>query len=125
MKAGREHRVPLSERARALLDALPGFEGAVPDFVFPGAWGGPLSDMSLTMLLGRMGVDVTIHGFWSTFRDWTAERTNTPNEVAEMALAHAVANATEAACRGEDLFEKRRTLMSQWASFVDTQDPPA
>lgn len=78
----------------------------------------PLSDMALGMLLRRMGRgDLTAHGFRSTFRDWCAEQTNTPNEVAEMALAHTVSDKVEAAYRRGDLFEKRRRLMIEWADY--------
>jgi len=118
MKSGRLHRVPLSERALELLEALPRFEGT--ELVFPGAAGKPLSDMTLTAALRRMQVKVTQHGFRSTFRDWAAERTATPSEVAEMALAHAVGDATEAAYRRGDLFEKRRHLMADWERFLNT-----
>ena len=118
MKSGRPHRVPLSVKALELLEALPRFEGT--DLVFPGAKGKPLSDMTLTAALRRMKVNVTAHGFRSTFRDWAAERTAFPAEVAEMALAHAVGDATEAAYRRGDLFEKRRELMDLWAKFIDT-----
>lgn len=121
MKSDRPHRVPLSDRALELLEALPRFEGT--DLVFPGASGKPLSDMTLTAILRRMKMDATAHGFRSTFRDWAAERTATPAEVAEMALAHAVGDATEAAYRRGDLFAKRRELMALWAKFIDT--PPA
>ena len=122
MKSGRPHRVPLSERALELLEALPRFEGV--DMVFPGAKAEkPLSDMSLTACMRRMGLDAVPHGFRSTFRDWCAERTSTPAEVAEMALAHAVGDATEAAYRRGDLFEKRRELMTLWSKFIDTEPP--
>jgi integrase len=121
MKGSRAHRVPLSDRALELLEALPRFEGV--DYLFPGAKDKPLSDMTLTAALRRMKVDATAHGFRSTFRDWVAERTSTPNEVAEMALAHAVGDATEAAYRRGDLFEKRRELMTLWARFIDTEPP--
>jgi integrase len=121
MKSDRAHRVPLSARAVELLQALPRFEGV--DLVFPGTKSKPLSDMTLTATLRRMKVPVTAHGFRSTFRDWAAERTSTPAEVAEMALAHAVGDTTEAAYRRGDLFEKRRDLMDLWAKFIDT--PPA
>ena len=90
------------------------------DLVFPGQGEKPLSDMTLTAALRRMKMEATAHGFRSTFRDWCAERTSTPNEVAEMALAHAVGDATEAAYRRGDLFEKRRELMQMWAKFIDT-----
>ncbi|WP_199873492.1 site-specific integrase [Ideonella sp. A 288] len=120
MKGGREHRVPLSAPAMALLRALPAGE---PDkLVLPGLRG-PLSDMSLTAVLRRMGVDATAHGFRSSFRDWTSEHTNYPSEVAEMALAHTVANKVEAAYRRGDLFERRVLLMAEWAAFLQAGDP--
>lgn len=121
MKSGRAHRVPLSDKALVLLEALPRFEGT--DLVFPGQGLKPLSDMTLTATLRRMKVEATAHGFRSTFRDWAAERTSAPAEVAEMALAHAVGDATEAAYRRGDLFEKRRELMTLWAKFIDTEPP--
>jgi integrase len=116
MKRGREHRVPLSRPAMAVLERTRG-QGA--DFVFPSLKAGkPLSNMALLVLLGRMGRgDVTAHGFRSTFRDWAAERTNFPREVAEAALAHAIDDKVEAAYRRGDLFEKRRHLMEAWAEF--------
>jgi integrase len=122
MKAGREHRVPLSDAAAELLQKQPRFEGC--ELVFPGAKGKPISDMTLTACLRRMDVAATAHGFRSTFRDWCAERTSFPGEVAEMALAHAVGNAVEAAYRRGDLFEKRRELMQAWAKYVDTRQSP-
>ena len=90
-------------------------------FVFPGArTGSPLSNMSLLMTLRRMGrSDLTAHGFRSTFRDWAAERTAFPSEVAEMALAHAVGDKVEAAYRRGDMFEKRRALADTWAAFCE------
>jgi integrase len=117
MKGRREHRVPLSSRAIALLEAQ-GPE-APEAFVFPGAMPQkPLSNMAFLMLLRRMGHgDLTAHGFRSSFRDWAAERTNFPGELAEMALAHAVGNKVEAAYRRGDLFDKRRRIMDAWASF--------
>ena len=121
MKASRPHRVPLSARAVELLEALPRFEGV--NLVFPGKSGKPLSDMTLTAVLRRLKIKATAHGFRSTFRDWAAERTAIPGEVAEMALAHAVGDQTEAAYRRGDLFEKRRELMSLWAQFIAT--PPS
>ncbi|MGJ0454146.1 MAG: tyrosine-type recombinase/integrase [Methylocystis sp.] len=120
MKAGREHRVPLSKQAIALLRRLPSnrrddaliFQGAKKD--------SQLSDMSLTAVLRRMGRgDLTAHGFRSTFRDWCAERTDFPAEVAEMALAHTVGNKVEAAYRRGDLFERRRDLMQTWGNYCD------
>jgi integrase len=108
MKAEREHKVPLCERAIKLLDALPR-DGT---FVFP------LSNMAMSILLRkRMGRNVTVHGFRSTFRDWAAEMTTVQNFVVEMALAHAVGSAVEAAYRRGDLFEKRRKLMNDWGRY--------
>jgi integrase len=117
MKGGREHRVPLSPAALAALERL--CASRINDLVFAGAKAGrPLSDMALLMLLRRMGRDdLTVHGFRSTFRDWAAERTTYPNHVVEMALAHAVSNAVEAAYRRGDLFDQRRSLMEAWASY--------
>jgi integrase len=115
MKSGREHRVPLSDAARKLLDQLPSFAGS--PYVFAAPRGGMLSDMSLSAVMRRMGVDAVPHGFRSTFRDWAAERTAYPNEVVEMALAHVISDKVEAAYRRGDLFEKRRRLMEDWAAF--------
>ncbi|MCK2096874.1 tyrosine-type recombinase/integrase [Thauera aromatica] len=119
MKAKREHRVPLSTRAIEVLRAQPVVAG---DLVFPGMReGAPLSDMTLTAVLKRMGrPDLTAHGFRSTFRDWAAERTNYPREVAEAALAHTIENKVEAAYRRGDLFEKRCRMMEDWSKFCDT-----
>jgi integrase len=115
MKAAREHRVPLSGAALALINALP----RLGDYVFPGARAGsPLSNMALLMTLRRSGhPNLTTHGFRSTFRDWCAERTAFPSEVAEMALAHTVGDKVEAAYRRGDLFDKRRQLAEAWAAF--------
>jgi len=118
MKSGRPHRVPLSARAVELLKELPRFEGV--ELVFPGR-GGVLSDMALTQVMRRMGLTAVPHGFRSTFSTWCSERTSTPAEVREMALAHAIGSATEEAYRRGDLFEKRRHLMSQWATFIATK----
>jgi integrase len=118
MKARRDHRVPLSDAAVALLRALPRDE--VSDFVFisPMAKGEPLSNMALLATLKRMKrADLTAHGFRSTFRDWAAETTAYPDAVVEMALAHAIGNAVEAAYRRGDLFEKRKRLMADWAAY--------
>jgi len=117
MKAGREHRVPLSPRAMELLQALPTFEGT--DLIFPSVRGGPLSDMSLSAVTRRMKVDAVPHGFRSSFRDWAAESTAYPREVAEAALAHTIPDEVEAAYRRSDLFGKRRKLMAEWAAFLD------
>ena len=128
MKAGREHRVPLSARAVeivASMGKLAGDDVSPKTHVFPGLkTGKPLSNMALLMLLRRMAQDeVTAHGFRSTFRDWCAERTSYPGEVAEMALAHTVSNKVEAAYRRSDLFDKRRRLMDDWAKFCGTVQP--
>jgi integrase len=117
MKSGREHRVPLSPAAVALLEALPRFEGV--DLIFPGRdVEKPLSDMSLTAVMRRMKLTAVPHGLRSTFSDWCAERTATPAEVREMALAHAIGDQTEAAYRRGDLFDKRRALMAEWSTFL-------
>jgi len=120
-KAKREHRVPLSSAVVTLLKALPTFGGA--GLVFEGVREGrPLSNMAMLMLLERMKRDdLTTHGFRSTFRDWAAECTAFPNEVAEMALAHAIRNKTESAYRRGDLLDKRRELMQAWADYIDQQ----
>ncbi len=120
MKAHREHRVPLSPRAVKLLQGL--LAKRQGDYVFPGQKEGkPLSNKAMLELLKRMDRgDLTVHGFRSTFRDWASERTNYPRDVCEMALAHAVSDATEAAYRRGDLFEKRRRLMAEWAKHCDT-----
>jgi integrase len=116
MKGGREHRVPLSADALAVLNKVS--KGDPEDFVFAGRKKRPLSNMALLMVLRRMGqANLTAHGFRSTFRDWAAERTNFSSEVAEMALAHSIGNKVEAAYRRGDLFEKRRQLMAEWAKF--------
>jgi integrase len=121
MKGGREHRVPLSDAAVTLLQSMAKIREN--DFVFPGGRRAMLSDMALLMLLRRMGHgEITAHGFRSTFRDWAAERTNFPNEVVEMALAHAVGSKVEAAYRRSDLFDKRRRLMAAWAAFCGRVD---
>jgi integrase len=121
MKAGREHRVPLSDAALAVLAEAAKLrtKNDQDGPVFPGGKGGkPLSNMALLMLLRRMGrSDLTAHGFRSTFRDWCAEATNYPREVAEAALAHALRDKTEAACQRGGMMEKRRQLMTEWAAF--------
>ncbi len=116
MKANRPHRVPL---VPATLTILKGQQGADKVFVFPGGkLGQPLSNMAMLTLLRRMDHDdITVHGFRSTFRDWAAESTDHPREVAEMALAHTVGSEVENAYRRSDLFDKRRQLMTEWALF--------
>ena len=123
MKAGKEHRVPLSAEALALLASVP--KVAATELVFQAPRGGALSDMTLTAVLRRMAVPAVPHGFRSTFRDWTAERTNYPRDVAEMALAHAIGDKVEAAYRRGDLFEKRRLMMADWAGFLGRADVKA
>jgi integrase len=120
MKAGREHRVPLSQRALTIVMAM--YEARDSDFVFAGQIPGKsLSVTALLVLLRRMKIDsVTVHGFRSTFRDWAAECTNFPNEVCEAALAHVIENKAEAAYRRGDLFDKRRKLMDAWAAYCTT-----
>ena len=128
MKAGKEHRVPLSDAALSLLDALPKIDAG--DLVFPASRTGlggvakPLSDMALTAVMRRMGLDAVPHGFRSTFRDWCSERTNYPRDVAEMALAHTIGDKVEAAYRRGDLFDKRRRMMDDWAAFLARPDLP-
>ncbi len=121
MKGGREHRIPLSEPALDVLrEMVQARLSRDPDaLVFPGRDAGrPLSDMSLTAVLRRVGRgELTAHGFRSSFRDWAAETTAYPTELVEMALAHAVGNKVEAAYRRGDLFEKRRRLMDDWATY--------
>src|SRR6516164_9355566 len=123
MKAKKEHRVPLSKPALAILKRL--YKHRAGEFVFMGARPGkPLSNMALLMLLERLGrSDLTVHGFRSTFRDWCAESTNFPREVAEHALAHSLPDKVEAAYRRGDLFEKRRHLMAAWARYCGTTEP--
>jgi integrase len=117
MKAGKAHTVPLSDRALAILAALP----RSGDYLFEnGHVGKPISDMAMIMTLRRMGRnDIKVHGFRSTFRDWAAERTDYQNHVVEMALAHTIGDKVEAAYRRGDLLEKRRRLMAYWAAYCD------
>jgi integrase len=119
MKGNREHRVPLSDRAIELLLALPRL--STDSLVFSGGnEGEALHDRTLTLTLRRLNYEhITIHGFRSTFRDWAAEQTHYPREVAEAALAHVNVDRVEAAYRRSDLFEMRRQLMSQWATYCD------
>ena len=114
MKAGREHRVALSDAAIAILSAMDQSQ----ECVFP------VSNMAMLMLLRRMGRrDLTVHGFRSTFADWVAEQTSFPSEVREMALAHQVGDKVEAAYRRGDLFQKRRDLMEAWAHYCGGEEP--
>jgi integrase len=131
MKARREHRVPLSRRALALLKSLPRIEGE--PYVFPAPRGGSLCDMTLTALVRRMqgdppqwvdklGVPIVVHGFRSTFRTWCEEQTSFPRSVTEAALAHVNADRVEAAYLRSDLFDKRRALMEAWADYCTRKE---
>jgi integrase len=118
MKAAREHRVPLSKRAVAILNNLN--KARTGEHVFPGSLGGrPLSAMAMDMLLRRMGQDVTVHGFRSSFRDWAGNETHFPRELPEHALAHVLGDKAEQAYRRSDALEKRRALMEAWAAYCE------
>lgn len=118
MKAGVQHRVPLSGQTIAVLAQARTLSVNSSELVFPGLKPGqPMSDMTLLKLLREIEAGVTVHGFRSTFRDWVAEETDYPREVAEAALAHTLDNKVEAAYRRTDFFEKRRSLMGDWADF--------
>jgi integrase len=121
MKAGREHRIPLSEPALAILEALP----RESDFVFLGGRvRRPLSDRAMLDIVHAIcGAGATVHGFRSSFRDWAAEQTSYPHELCEIALAHAVGNKVDAAYRRSDMMERRRRLMQDWATYCE--QPPA
>jgi integrase len=118
MKANREHRVPLGKRSLELLTISKSLDPE-SSFLFSSN-GKPLSNMAMSMLLRRMGYDITVHGFRSCFRDWVAEETMHSPEVAEKALAHAITNKVESAYRRGDLLEHRRRLMADWESFCQT-----
>jgi integrase len=122
MKARREHRVPLCSRALAILAEMQAHRASDDAFVFPGGkLGKPLSNMAFLMLLRRMDhPDLTAHGFRATFKTWASERTSFQNEIVEAALAHVVGSKVEQAYRRGDMFEKRRRLMQQWATFCTT-----
>lgn len=123
MKAGKEHRVPLSDAAVAVLKAMPRIKGT--EHVFAAPRGGALSDMALTAVLKRMDrIGLTQHGFRSTFRDWAGETTAYPREVIEHALAHQLADKAEAAYQRGDLLAKRTRLMADWAKFCGTVAKP-
>ncbi|HCF24851.1 MULTISPECIES: site-specific integrase [unclassified Novosphingobium] len=122
MKAKREHKVPLSDAALAVLRTVRPEAAKPEDIVFAAPRGGPLSDMALSQQLKRMGhSDITVHGFRSTFRDWVGEQTHFEREVVEMALAHALTSEVEAAYRRGTAVEKRRELMAAWAAFCGKQ----
>ena len=118
MKARREHRVPLSNRAVEILKEA--WKLGSDDYVFPSkrAGGKPMSNMAFEMLLRRLDLDATPHGFRSSFRDWVIEQTATPWAVGEAVLAHNLGNSVESAYARTDVFEKRRVLMQQWANFL-------
>lgn len=122
MKANTEHRIPLSSAALAVLETMRA--AAQSDFIFPGKRANqPLGNASFRQLLKHLGrSDVTAHGFRSTFRDWTAERTAFPRDVAEMALAHTIGDKVEGAYRRGDLFDKRAKLMSAWADYCSVPE---
>jgi len=115
MKAGKQHRVPLSEPAVKLLKSLPRFEGS--PYIFPAARGGMLSDMSISAVTRRMGLDVVPHGFRSSFKDWCRTSTAYPDEVSELALAHVNSDATRAAYARDELLPQRQKLMADWAKY--------
>jgi integrase len=121
MKGGEDHRVPLSDRAMAILEEMGG--AGREGFIFPGECRDqPLSEMALEALMRRMGVKpCTVHGFRSTFRDWAGECTHFPREIAEAALAHKIGNKVEQAYRRGDALEKRRELMTAWAQFCEPE----
>jgi integrase len=121
MKAAREHRVPLSSRALAILEKFS--EARTGEFVFAGQRAGkPLSGMAMEMMLRRMKVEgVTVHGFRSAFRDWAGNETQFARELAESALAHVIGDKAEQAYRRGDALEKRRALMEAWANYCEPE----
>lgn len=127
MKATAEHRVPLSRAALKLIQAQPRIEGT--DLIFPSPKGGQISDMTMSQVMRRLkfkdakGEVCVPHGLRSTFRDWCAEHTNYPRDMAEMALAHKIPDAVEAAYRRGDMLEKRRRMMNDWAAFCAIEAP--
>ena len=118
MKAGREHRVPLSARALEILSEAPALGTGRSDLIFPGRTGKPIAEQAFVQVLDRLGIDGTAHGFRSSFRVWAAERTTIPREVCEAALAHTITNKAEAAYQRSDLFDRRRDLMERWAAYL-------
>jgi integrase len=115
MKAGKIHKIPLTDDAVAFLEALPRIEGV--GYVFTAPRGGPLSDMSISAVTKRMGVNAVPHGFRSSFKDWARSATSYPDEVSELALAHVNSDATRAAYARDELLAQRRELMNDWAQF--------
>ena len=122
MKANREHTVPLTERALEILEEIKPISGK-SQLLFPSSqnWGKMMSDATLSAAVKRMGHKVTVHGFRSTFRDWASETRSYPNDVVEMALAHANRNKTEAAYKRGKLLDKRRELMDDWDDFIHSK----
>ena len=118
MKAKRDHRVPLSGRALAILHDVQRLSDGT-GLVFRSLRGKPLSNMTLSKLIKELGIAAVPNGFRSSFRDWAAEQTNTPREVVEAALAHTVRNPTKAAYARSDLFARRRRLMDGWAAYLE------
>ena len=119
IKAKKDHRVPLSARCLAILTEAKTLKRSTDDLVFPGTKDTkPLSDMTLSKLMKDLGIAAVPHGFRSSFRDWAGEATAHPREVIEFALAHVIQDKAEAAYARSDLFDKRRTLMSDWSSYV-------
>jgi len=118
MKSRKAHRVPLSPQAVAVFRQAQALRRAGTDLVFPSGKGGPLSDMTLTKAIRDLGESATAHGFRSAFRDWAAEQTSLPGEIAEAALAHSVPNAVEAAYKRTTFFDQRRELMDAWGRFA-------
>lgn len=126
MKMDRPHRIPLADRCLAILEEMKEYRvtTARSALVFPGAKAGrPISNVTLTMQLRRAGLSFTMHGFRSSFRDWCAEATETPDEVAEACLAHIVKGKAKAAYLRTDHLEKRRSVMEEWAAFVTGYKP--
>lgn len=121
MKGNRVHRIPLCPRSIEIL-AVSKMLDPDSEYLFSRN-GKALSNMAMAMMLRKLKVDVTVHGFRSTFRDWVSEETSTPSEVAEMALAHSIRNKTESAYRRGDLLERRRPLMNEWAYYCNTYYP--
>ncbi len=122
MKAGREHRVPLSDRALAVLDEAAAIRAGALVFPSPPRSDRQLAPDTLGRLLKDLDIDAVPHGFRSSFRDWAAETTDAPHAVMEAALAHAVRNPVEAAYARSDLFERRRELMQRWADYLRPVD---
>ena len=116
MKMKREHRVPLSDRAVSILKSQPRIDEN--PLVFPAPRGSQMSDATMSAVLKRMGIDATVHGFRSSFRDWCGDYTNYPRDLAEQCLAHGADDPVEAAYRRGDALERRREIMNEWSKFV-------